>query len=143
MDFNQYRGILRMGVACLALPPERVRRDARAWAGRADAMVGALRRCGVEVDLVPTASERGARRGRGWGGVHRAKQGARGRQLGGRAAGVAVNLLSRAIEPWGRDMVGAVHTGRERQEQEGRVRGSQGEANLRARGGRCWQCPCL
>lgn len=56
VDFNQYRGILRMGVACLALPPERVRRDARAWAGRADAMVGALRRCGVEVDLVPTAS---------------------------------------------------------------------------------------
>ncbi|GIL75710.1 hypothetical protein Vretimale_15264 [Volvox reticuliferus] len=54
IDFNQYKGIMRMGVACLKLPQEVVRRDALVWQRRAEAMGGALQREGVEVRL-PTA----------------------------------------------------------------------------------------
>ncbi|KAG2439647.1 hypothetical protein HXX76_004997 [Chlamydomonas incerta] len=52
VDFNQYKGIMRMGVACLQLPQEGVRRDARVWAARAAAMVESLRRAGCgDVDM--------------------------------------------------------------------------------------------
>ncbi|GLC55357.1 hypothetical protein PLESTB_000976200 [Pleodorina starrii] len=54
IDFNQYKGIMRMGVACLRLPREVVRRDAAVWQRRAEAMAGALRAAGCEVRM-PTA----------------------------------------------------------------------------------------
>ena len=52
-----HTGIMRMGVACLQLPQERVRSDAGVWAARAAAMVESLRRAGCgEVDM-PKACE--------------------------------------------------------------------------------------
>ncbi|EFJ53276.1 aspartate aminotransferase [Volvox carteri f. nagariensis] len=54
IDFNQYKGIMRMGVACLKLPREVVRRDAGVWQRRAEVMAGALRGKGCEVQM-PTA----------------------------------------------------------------------------------------
>ncbi|KAG2502237.1 hypothetical protein HYH03_000723 [Edaphochlamys debaryana] len=54
LDFNQYSGIMRMGVTCLALPQERLRADAATWRGRAEAMVAAFARAGQEVPM-PTA----------------------------------------------------------------------------------------
>lgn len=49
VDFNQYAGIQRMGIACLGLPEERVRQDARVWQRRARALVGALGEIGWKV----------------------------------------------------------------------------------------------
>lgn len=42
IDFNQYLGIQRMGMACLELPEERLKQDALIWKARAEAMVQAL-----------------------------------------------------------------------------------------------------
>jgi aspartate/methionine/tyrosine aminotransferase len=44
VDFNQYLGILRMGVTALKLPRDRLRRDATTWQRRASTMVSALQR---------------------------------------------------------------------------------------------------
>ncbi|PZA05870.1 MULTISPECIES: aminotransferase class I/II-fold pyridoxal phosphate-dependent enzyme [unclassified Meiothermus] len=49
VDFNQYAGIQRMGIACLGLPEERVRRDAGVWQRRARALVEALGEVGWKV----------------------------------------------------------------------------------------------
>ncbi|GFR42358.1 hypothetical protein Agub_g3053 [Astrephomene gubernaculifera] len=62
-DFNQYKGIMRMGVACLRLPRSVVRRDAGVWRRRAAAMVAALREAGCEGVRMPGA---GAGRARMW-----------------------------------------------------------------------------
>lgn len=53
-DFNQYLGILRMGVTCLSLPEERVRADAAVWQRRAHALADALASIGWLVPI-PTA----------------------------------------------------------------------------------------
>ena len=54
IDFNQYMGIQRMGIACLALPEERVREYAAECERRANGMVDALAAAGWEVPR-PTA----------------------------------------------------------------------------------------
>lgn len=54
IDFNQYMGIQRMGIACLALPEERVREYAAEFERRANGMVDALAAAGWEVPR-PTA----------------------------------------------------------------------------------------
>ncbi len=46
VDFNQYLGILRMGIAALSLPEERVRQDVEVFRARRDALVSALRDSG-------------------------------------------------------------------------------------------------
>lgn len=46
IDFNQYLGIQRAGIACLQLPQERVREYAAVWRQRAAALVPVLRRFG-------------------------------------------------------------------------------------------------
>ncbi|GAX78962.1 hypothetical protein CEUSTIGMA_g6402.t1 [Chlamydomonas eustigma] len=52
IDFNQYLGIQRMGITCLGLPRERVRRDAMVWKERALAMTTALKeRAGWNVEM--------------------------------------------------------------------------------------------
>ena len=52
IDFNQWVGIQRMGVTCLGLPREHLRRSADTWRRRAEAMTRALReRAGWEVRL--------------------------------------------------------------------------------------------
>ncbi|PNH04836.1 LL-diaminopimelate aminotransferase [Tetrabaena socialis] len=55
IDFNQYKGIMRMGITCLGLPREVLLRDALVWQRRAAALVEALRREGCEVSM-PTAA---------------------------------------------------------------------------------------
>ncbi len=50
VDFNQYLGILRMGIAALSLPEERVRRDVEVFRARRDALVDALRDSGWPVE---------------------------------------------------------------------------------------------
>ncbi len=47
IDFNQYAGILRMGIRALELPLERIRRDVQVFKKRRDALLAALRRHGV------------------------------------------------------------------------------------------------
>ncbi len=47
IDFNQYAGILRMGIRALELPLERIRRDVQVFKKRRDALLVALRRHGV------------------------------------------------------------------------------------------------
>jgi aspartate/methionine/tyrosine aminotransferase len=49
VDFNQYAGIQRMGVTCLNLPQEGVRRDALIWQRRSQTMVEVLREIGWNV----------------------------------------------------------------------------------------------
>jgi len=49
VDFNQYAGIQRMGMACLNLPEEAVRHDALTWKRRSEAMVEALQGIGWSV----------------------------------------------------------------------------------------------
>jgi aspartate/methionine/tyrosine aminotransferase len=49
IDFNQYRGIQRMGMAALNLPPERLRQDAQVWQARGQAMSQALKAAGWNV----------------------------------------------------------------------------------------------
>lgn len=51
IDFNQYLGIQRMGMAALAIPQERLQADAQTWARRRRAMVEALSEQGWEVPL--------------------------------------------------------------------------------------------
>lgn len=51
IDFNQYLGIQRMGIAALEVPLEHLHSDALAWASRRQAMVGALEAQGWKVDL--------------------------------------------------------------------------------------------
>jgi hypothetical protein len=46
IDFNQYLGIQRAGIACLQLPQQRVREYAAVWRQRAAALVPVLRRFG-------------------------------------------------------------------------------------------------
>lgn len=46
IDFNQYLGIQRAGIACLQLPQRRVREYAAVWQQRAAALVPVLRRFG-------------------------------------------------------------------------------------------------
>lgn len=46
IDFNQYLGIQRAGIACLKLPQQRVREYAAVWRQRAAALVPVLRRFG-------------------------------------------------------------------------------------------------
>ena len=55
IDFNQYAGILRMGIRALELPLERVRRDVAVFRKRRDALLAALRRYGVSLPA-PKAS---------------------------------------------------------------------------------------
>ncbi|WP_293174952.1 aminotransferase class I/II-fold pyridoxal phosphate-dependent enzyme [Oceanithermus sp.] len=55
VDFNQYLGIQRMGIAALRLPADRVLRDVQVFRGRRDALVEAMQGCGVPVNL-PKAS---------------------------------------------------------------------------------------
>ncbi len=55
VDFNQYLGIQRMGIAALRLPPERVLKDVQVFRARRDALVEAMRRAAVPVK-VPKAS---------------------------------------------------------------------------------------
>ncbi len=55
IDFNQYAGILRMGIRALRLPLERVRRDVAVFKKRRDALLAALRRYGVALPA-PKAS---------------------------------------------------------------------------------------
>ncbi|WP_457630353.1 aminotransferase class I/II-fold pyridoxal phosphate-dependent enzyme [Oceanithermus sp.] len=50
VDFNQYLGIQRMGIAALRLPPDRVLRDVQVFRGRRDALVEAMQSCGVPVN---------------------------------------------------------------------------------------------
>jgi aspartate/methionine/tyrosine aminotransferase len=50
VDFNQYLGILRMGIAALSLPEERVRQDVEVFRARRDALVSALRRSGWPIE---------------------------------------------------------------------------------------------
>lgn len=54
VDFNQYAGIQRMGMACLNLPEEGVRRDALTWKRRSETLVEALGEIGWNV-LKPKA----------------------------------------------------------------------------------------
>ncbi|MDR5709570.1 MAG: aminotransferase class I/II-fold pyridoxal phosphate-dependent enzyme [Armatimonadota bacterium] len=49
VDFNQYLGILRMGIVALSLPEERVRRDVEVFRVRRDTLVAALRDSGWPV----------------------------------------------------------------------------------------------
>ncbi len=49
VDFNQYLGIQRMGVAALRLPRKRVQQDVRVFRERRDALVAALEDAGVPV----------------------------------------------------------------------------------------------
>ncbi len=51
IDFNQYLGILRMGMAALAVPQARLQTDAQTWARRRVAMVEALAQQGWTVPL--------------------------------------------------------------------------------------------
>jgi aspartate/methionine/tyrosine aminotransferase len=44
MDFNQWVGIQRMGIACLQLPRQRLRDDAAAWRTRAAALSEGLQK---------------------------------------------------------------------------------------------------
>ncbi|MER3443268.1 MAG: succinyldiaminopimelate aminotransferase [Meiothermus sp.] len=46
IDFNQYLGIQRMGIACLELPEERLRQETLVWKARAEAMADALEAIG-------------------------------------------------------------------------------------------------
>ncbi len=55
IDFNQYAGILRMGIRALNLPLERIRRDVAVFKKRRDALLAALRRYGVALPA-PKAS---------------------------------------------------------------------------------------
>ena len=47
IDFNQYAGILKMGIRALELPLERIRRDVQVFKKRRDALLAALRRHGI------------------------------------------------------------------------------------------------
>jgi len=47
IDFNQYPGILRMGIRALSLPQERVREGVEVFRRRRDALVAALARHGI------------------------------------------------------------------------------------------------
>ncbi len=47
IDFNQYAGILRMGIRALELPLDRIRRDVQVFKKRRDALLAALRRHGI------------------------------------------------------------------------------------------------
>jgi aspartate/methionine/tyrosine aminotransferase len=49
VDFNQYAGIQHMGITCLNLPQEGVRRDALIWRRRSQTMVEVLREIGWNV----------------------------------------------------------------------------------------------
>ncbi len=49
LDFNQYQGILRMGMRALELPLARIRQDVAVFKKRRDALLGALRRYGVHL----------------------------------------------------------------------------------------------
>ena len=51
IDFNQYLGIQRMGMAALQAPPEHLHNDALAWASRREGMVKALEAWGWSVPL--------------------------------------------------------------------------------------------
>mmetsp|Transcript_12582 Transcript_12582/g.22267 ORF Transcript_12582/g.22267 Transcript_12582/m.22267 type:complete len:417 (+) Transcript_12582:49-1299(+) len=52
IDYNQWRGIQNMGIACLELPEERVRADTRRWKCRAECLVAALQlHCGWTVNM--------------------------------------------------------------------------------------------
>lgn len=51
IDFNQYLGIQRMGIACLQLPPARVRTYAETFSRRAQVLVAALRGMGWDVRM--------------------------------------------------------------------------------------------
>lgn len=51
IDFNQYLGIQRMGIAALAISQERLRADAQTWANRRSTMVEALAQQGWQVPL--------------------------------------------------------------------------------------------
>ncbi len=51
IDFNQYLGIQRMGIAALQVPAERLRADAQTWARRRQAMAQALAQQGWPVAL--------------------------------------------------------------------------------------------
>ena len=55
VDFNQYLGIQRMGIAALRLPADRVLRDVQVFRGRRDALVEAMQSAGVPVSR-PKAS---------------------------------------------------------------------------------------
>jgi len=50
VDFNQYLGIQRMGIAALRLPVDRVLRDVQVFRGRRDALVEAMQSSGVPVN---------------------------------------------------------------------------------------------
>lgn len=60
IDFNQYLGIQRMGVACLQLPVQRVRDYAAVWQRRAAALVPVLRQHGWHIPE-PKACENSVR----------------------------------------------------------------------------------
>lgn len=49
IDFNQYLGIQRAGIACLKLPQQRVREYAAVWRQRAAALVPVLRQFGWQL----------------------------------------------------------------------------------------------
>ncbi len=51
IDFNQYLGIQRMGIAALQVPAERLQADAQTWARRRQAMAQALAQQGWPVAL--------------------------------------------------------------------------------------------
>ncbi|KAL6759420.1 pyridoxal phosphate-dependent transferase [Haematococcus lacustris] len=51
IDFNQYRGIQRMGVTCLTMPQQRVKADAQEWKRRAAGLVQALAQEGWAVRM--------------------------------------------------------------------------------------------
>ncbi|MCS7067970.1 MAG: aminotransferase class I/II-fold pyridoxal phosphate-dependent enzyme [Meiothermus sp.] len=51
IDFNQYPGIQRMGMAALGIPQARLQADAQTWANRRQAMVAALAEQGWTVPL--------------------------------------------------------------------------------------------
>ncbi len=55
IDFNQYSGILRMGIRALELPLERIRRDVAVFKKRRDALLAAFRRYGLALPA-PKAS---------------------------------------------------------------------------------------
>lgn len=50
IDFNQYLGIQRMGIACLSLPSERLRQDAAIWHSRTHALQHALAQEGWSIE---------------------------------------------------------------------------------------------
>ena len=50
IDFNQYAGILRMGIRALELPLERIRQDVQVFKERRDALIEALKAQGIAIE---------------------------------------------------------------------------------------------